>query len=76
MRLQVIQDGDGKNTGVFIPIEDWSLIKTNYPDVESLDKNLPAWQKELLDSRLQEISKNPDRIKPIDELLKELDSEV
>ncbi len=76
MRLQVIQDGHGKNTGVFIPIEDWALIKTNYPDVDMLDKDLPEWQKNLLDARLKAIALNPDRIKPIDDLFKELDADI
>jgi hypothetical protein len=43
MRLQIIQDGKGKNTGVFIPIEDWTLIKSQYPDIENLSTNLDNW---------------------------------
>lgn len=76
MRLQVIQDGHGKNTGIFIPMEDWALIKTNYPDVDNLDADTPQWQKQLLDKRLEAIAKNPDSVKPIDELFKELDSDL
>lgn len=69
MRLQIIQDGHGKNTGIFIPIEDWVLIKTNYPDIDALDNEIPAWQKQLLDSRLNSIATNANNVKPIDELL-------
>jgi hypothetical protein len=76
MRLQVIQDGHGKNAGVFIPMEDWALIKTNYPDVDNLDIDIPQWQKQLLDERLEAIAKNPHSIKPIDELFAELDSDA
>lgn len=76
MRLQVIQDSHGKNTGVFIPIEDWALIKTNYPDIDNLDADIPQWQKQLLDKRLEAIAKNPNSIKPIDELFNELDSDL
>lgn len=47
MRVQLIQDGDGKSTGVFIPIEDWVLIKTNYPDVDDLSNQVPDWQREF-----------------------------
>ena len=37
MRLQVIHDEKGKDTGVFIPIEYWTLIKSQYPDIEEVD---------------------------------------
>jgi hypothetical protein len=72
MRLQVIQDGQGKETGVFIPMNDWQLIKNSYPDIETIDKDLPEWEKELIDQRLDAIRKTPGRIRPGDELLKEL----
>ena len=76
MNLQVIQDVHGKNTGVFIPLEDWTLIKTNYPDVDSLEKDIPEWQKQLLDKRLDAIAKNPNSIKPIGGLFSELDIDI
>lgn len=72
MRLQVIQDGQGKDTGVFIPMNDWQLIKKNYPDIEAVGKEIPEWEKNLIDRRLDAIAKNPDRIKPGSELLNEL----
>lgn len=72
MRLQVIQDGQGKNTGVFIPMEDWTLIKNQYPDIENADMDLQQWEKDLIDIRLDAIAKNPERLKPGENLLKEL----
>ncbi|MBE9464048.1 addiction module protein [Dyadobacter subterraneus] len=76
MKLQVIQDGSGKSAGVFIPIEDWTLIKANYPDIETLESQIPDWQKELLDLRINAISKNPEKLRPIEELFDELDREI
>ena len=76
MRLQVVKDGKGKNTGVFITIEDWDLIKINYPDIDNLDEDIPQWQKQFLDRRLEIISKTPGSIKAIDELFTELDSDI
>ena len=76
MKLQIIQDGQGKNSGIFIPIEDWALIKINYPDIDSLDSNIPNWQKELLETRLKTIAKNPKSIKSIDELFNELEKDI
>ncbi len=74
MRLQVIQDGKGNNTGVFIPMEDWDLIKKNYPDVDNLENDIPQWQKQLLDTRLNNINKNPDTLHPINDFFDTLDS--
>lgn len=36
MRLQVIQDGYGRNTGVFIPINDWNTIIQKHEDLKEL----------------------------------------
>ncbi len=76
MRLQLIQDGKGKNTGVFIPMEYWTLIKKKYPDIENADTDIPKWEKDLIDVRLDAIAKNPDRLKSGKNLLKELKREI
>lgn len=36
MRLQVIQDEQGKNTGVFVPINDWNIIIQKHEDLKTL----------------------------------------
>lgn len=76
MSLQIIQNSRGENAGVFIPMEDWEIIKTNYPDVDNLDNEIPEWQKQLLDARLEEISKNPQNLRPIAELFDELNRTI
>jgi hypothetical protein len=72
MKLQVIHDSKGQSTGVFIPIEDWTMIKNQYPDIEITVEDLPQWEKDLIDSRLEAIAENPNRLKPGTELFKEL----
>lgn len=74
MKTQIINDVNGLPTGVFIPIEDWELIKKYYPNIEKVDQQLPQWQKDILDSRLADLD-NPNNLGPIDELLRVLDSE-
>ena len=37
MGLQIINGGNGKPTGVFIPINDWEVMKSEY-------QNLQAWE--------------------------------
>jgi Putative addiction module component len=68
MRLQIIQDSSGKEAGVFIPMDDWNKIKYNYPGIDSIGDELPQWQKDLIDERLQIIASNPERLKPFEDL--------
>ena len=73
MKTQIIQDYKGLPTGVFIPIEDWENLKKHYPNIENINDELPQWQKDMLDIRLSDLD-NYDKIEPIDELYKALDS--
>jgi hypothetical protein len=72
MKFQVLQDNAGKPTGVFVPIEDWILITNNYPNIENLDTDIPQWEKDLIDKRLDLIAQNPESLKPISGLIDEL----
>jgi hypothetical protein len=36
MSLQVIKDGYGNDTGIFIPITDWNAITQKYQDLKEL----------------------------------------
>jgi hypothetical protein len=73
MLLQYISDDSGHKTAVIIPIEQWNIIKTEYPDIESIEGDLPQWQKDLIDVRLKKIADNPECLRPIEELFEELD---
>ena len=76
MRTQIIQDHNGLPTGVFIPIEDWENIKMKYPDIDKINQDIPQWQKDILDKRLDDYKNNPDKFKPIDELFDALDQDI
>lgn len=76
MNLQVLHDSNGNNSGVYIPPQEWTLIKQQYPDIEEISNDIPDWQKELLSSRLHAIAKNPERVKPIQGLLDALNKKV
>lgn len=63
MNLQYIHDSKGNATGVFIPIEEWQLLKEKYnglqeEEMQSLD--IPQGHKKILDERLEDYRKNPD----------------
>jgi hypothetical protein len=76
MKLQVLHDSEGNNSGVFIPAEEWNLIKKQYPDIEEITKEIPDWQKEILSSRIEAIEENPERVKPIKGLFDALDKKI
>ncbi len=76
MNLQVLKDNMGNETGVFVPIEDWRLIKRDYPDIERLDEDIQQWEKDLIDERLEQIEKDPSKLKSGLELLAELKRKV
>ena len=76
MKPQIIQDHIGLPLGVFIPMKDWEVIKSQYPDIEEISNDIPEWQKEIINERLEIIAKNPERIKPIQGLFDALDKKV
>jgi hypothetical protein len=76
MTPQIIQDSDGKNAGVFITMEEWNLIQSTYPDINNLNKELPQWQKDIIDTRLDAIAKDPQRLKPIENLFEILHKDL
>jgi hypothetical protein len=76
MKLQILKDKAGNQTGVYIPVEEWESIKSAYPDIENLDQELPQWEKDLIDRRLDAIRNNPERLRPIEELLTELNRKI
>ena len=75
MNPQIIRDNDGNNTEVFITMKDWNFIESIYPDINNLKTELPHWQKEIIDERMDIIAKNPQRLKPIESLFQALEND-
>jgi hypothetical protein len=76
MNPQIIQDSNGKNAGVFITMEEWNLIESTYPGINNLSNELPQWQKDIIDTRLDAIAKDPQRLKPIENLFEAMHKEL
>lgn len=76
MKLQVLHDNFGNQTGVYVPMEDWMLIKNNYPDIETIDQDLPQWEKDIINDRLNAIQISQHRLRPINELFEELNRKI
>lgn len=77
MKLQVIQDSKGKATGVFIPYNEWKILKKQYKDLEALEVDEPSKEKILdgIREAVQEmklIKAGKLKGRPVEELLNEL----
>jgi PHD/YefM family antitoxin component YafN of YafNO toxin-antitoxin module len=73
MNVQYITNSKGKPSGVFIPIEDWELIKK---ELESKILVVPEWHKEILETRLDRFNKGKTISKDIEVALKELEGDL
>ena len=69
---QILKDQQGTPMGVFIPIQYWNNIIFQYPDIEALNTELPQWEKDFIDKRLDIVQRYPERLKPVEMLLKTL----
>ena len=47
MSLQVIKDGSGKNTGVFVPMSDWEALTQKHEDLKLLVAIEPVCKRKL-----------------------------
>lgn len=50
------------------------VLQEERENIDDLDCDLPDWEKQIIDKRLQSIAENPGRLHPIEELLEELDN--
>ncbi|MDR0567216.1 MAG: hypothetical protein LBG47_09325 [Prevotellaceae bacterium] len=77
LQTQILRDRQGVPIGVFIPQEVWESMKCRYPDIESLDAgsldaDLPKWEKDFIDRRLEMAMRHPECLKPVETLFEGL----
>lgn len=72
--VQFIHDNKGNTTGVFIPIEEWQILKLKYTELqkEEATADLADWQKNMLEERIEDYNKNEDKVEDFDAMLKEI----
>jgi hypothetical protein len=46
MSLQYLSDERGQILAVQVPIKEWELLKSKYPEFDTDSADLPDWQKE------------------------------
>lgn len=77
MSLQFIRDSNENATGVFILFEEWQNLKTKYPDLQQVEvrgnNELPSWQNQILEERLNDYYSSPDDIKSFDSTLNDIE---
>lgn len=71
MSLQYIHDMNGTTTAVIVPIEEWNKITERYSDIE----DLPQWQKNMIDQRLELYKKYPERVMPVEQFFEQMDKD-
>lgn len=74
VNVQYISDSKGMPTGVFIPLDDWNRIREKYADIEDELIDLPQWQKDELDRRLESFGKNPGQVLDFDTAMDDIES--
>jgi hypothetical protein len=57
MQLQIIKDGYGNNTGIFVPMNDWDTITQKHQDLKALIAIEPAPHKKKLSELAGSLSK-------------------
>lgn len=75
MKAQIIENKDGTLAGVFVPIEDWNILKQRFPELEETSEDIPQWQKDILETRMRDLN-NPEKLRPIEELMDFLDEKI
>ena len=69
---QILKDQQGVPMGVFIPIQSWNNLIFQYPEIETINTDLPQWEKDFIDMRLSMAQTNPERLKPVEMLFETL----
>jgi len=69
---QVLKDQQGTPMGVFIPMQVWNSLMFQYPDIETFNADIPQWEKDFIDRRLEVVQNYPERLQPIEMLFETL----
>ncbi len=72
MNLQYNYDNTGDPIGVFIPIDEWNKLKNKYKELAQ--EELPLWQEDILNKRLELLANNPTEVCSLDSFLTEIEA--
>lgn len=77
MKVQVIHDGKGNPTGVFIPMSDWKQLKQQYAGLEQYEAGEPTNEQLIAELKeaileLKAVEQGTRQARPLADLLREL----
>ncbi|WP_236973819.1 hypothetical protein [Membranihabitans maritimus] len=77
MKVQVIFNNEGKKAGVYIPIDEWEILKKEYKNLEDLEYEEVSKEQLLGELRqavgeIEQIEKGSLEARPVKELLDEI----
>jgi len=72
LNKQVLKDQQGTPMGVFIPIQIWESLIFQYPEIETLENEIPRWEKDFINERLVMAQHSPERLQSIEKLFETL----
>ena len=76
MNLQYITDSLGKTTGVFIPIEEWTDLKTKLKGIDWEEIEMPEWQISAVRERLESYRANPNQALDFDSAMDQIEKDL
>ena len=80
MTLQFVHDNKGNTTGVFIPIEDWEILKRKYVELQKEEAEniaeLSRWQRQILDERISDYYSNKEDVTDFDKTIDEIENRL
>jgi len=74
MNLQFISDSKGKTTGVFIPINEWNVLKKKYKGIEQEELFIPSWQMDEVRNRIKDHKDHPEQAMDFDTAMDEIEA--
>lgn len=74
MNLQFISDSKGKTTGVFIPINEWNVLKNKYKGIEQEELHIPSWQMDEVRNRMKDYKDHPEQAMDFDTAMDEIEA--
>jgi len=76
MSLQYITDSNGLTTGVFIPINEWNILKSKLTEEDKKSIPVPEWQQEIVSKRVESYKTKPEIAVDFDSALEDIEKEL
>ncbi len=76
MNLQYITNNQGVPTGVYIPINDWNILRDRYKNIEKDFLQIPDWHKEIVNKRINDFEKNNTELLDFNKVMEQIENEL